>query len=997
MKMKLKYILMILPAVACDITAQTSWEVSPLLQSYKKGEAMFREGNYRGSRDITSEFAERGEDFPILQNRAKFMVAEAAYRAGDKDAAQLLTDFIRNGYDPENRQQAELLLGNLYLTAGDYDRAAAEYEKINPRELVREDREELSLKKGIIMFKEGRYDEAMPLFSDLANQSIKYRNDGIFYKACIDYKNGDYIDAEKGFEKLKQDKAYGKESQYYLTGIYFAGKRYQQALSAGERLLDTDYDGGHKAELMRICGESAFMTGNRDKCISYLKQYRLQTPVPDGNALYMLGVSYYMDGRYGDAIKVLGEIDGGDEALTQSAYLYLGHSYIATGDKDGALLAYERAAEPDADMQAKETALYDYALLLNETSLISFEKSVQAFEKYLNLFPDSKNAAAINELLVERYFTTHNYDAALASINKIKRPSTTILKAKQAILYRMGSEAYINGRDDEAYKLFTQAINMGNYDPGVVGKASFWRGEIAYRNKRYADASADFSRHLKASSESDPTAYYNLGYIKFKTASYNDALDYFDSYVKNIPADGNAKVTADAWNRIGDCRYMAKNYSGAGQAYAKAMELSPATGDYALYRQGLIAGVQKRPTDKVTIMKRLTGEYPDSPYAPNAMLEEGLAFLELGKTTEAAGCFDNLYTKYPQSGAARTGSLQTAMTYINRGETEKATAAYKKVIETYPGSEEAKIAANDLKNIYVQRGDISSYTEYIKKTGNGMVKYDASEMDSLTFLAAENGFLKSPGEKSVAKFTEYMQNYPDGAFTADAAFYTGKYRYESGDVEKSRAQLEKVIHAQGSRFAPDALEILADMEEKGGNYKSAQQYYRELAVKAASPETIRRAKTGDMRMSAALKDYNSVITEATVLLKGNLPDDAAKEALYLRAGAYSAEGKGVEAAADWEKLSSEPRSAYGAEASYRLGQYRMDNKDMKGAEEIVNKLISAGSSNKYWVARGIILLSDISAAKGDKFKAKQYLKSLDSNYEGNDDIKKLINDRINKY
>ncbi|MEG1643552.1 MAG: tetratricopeptide repeat protein, partial [Bacteroidales bacterium] len=922
-----------------------------------------------------------------------------SYLSEDKDAETLLKDFIQHSYDAENIQQARLLLGNIYLAKNDYKKAEAEYEKINPKELIRSNREELLLNSGLIKFKEGDYDEAMPLFSSLASESIIYRNDGIFYKACIDYERNNYVDAEKGFKIIEHDKKYGLTSQYYLIGIYFAGKRYSQSLSSGENLLSARYGNEQEtSEIMRICGVSEFMGGNRKKCIYYLEQYSNSPSVTiDNNALYLLGISYYMDKQYTDAIKTLGEVAGNDEGLTQSAHIYLGHSYIAIGDKDGALLAYERAAESDADMQAKETALYNYALLLNETSLVSFEKSVQTFENYLNLFADSKNASAINELLVDRYFTTHNYDAALVSINNIKRPGATILKAKQAILYRMGSEAYINSRDEEAYNLFTQAINMGNYNPGIVGKASFWRGEIAYRDKRYADASADFSQHLKTSSQTDPTAYYNLGYIKFKTLAYSDALEFFNSYVKNIPENSDVKVLSDAWCRIGDCRYMAKNYTGADQAYAKAGELSPSTGDYALFRRGWIAGLQKRFSDKENIMSLLVQNSPDSPYAPGAMLENGLALLEQGKVSDATACFDKLYLKYPQSKAAKAGALQTAMAYINNGDTEKAIASYKKVIEVYPGSEEARIAASDLKNIYVQHGDISSYTEYVNGVNVGSIKYDVSEMDSLTFLAAENSFLKLPGEKSVIKFSDYIQNYPDGAFVSDAAFYIGRYRYDNKDFSKSRTQLEKVLSTQGSRFADDALTILAAIEEKENNHKAAQQYYRQLAVKNTSPETVKKAKIGELRMSVALKEYNNIISEATALLNGNISDETAKEAIFQRAQAYSGIGRWKEAANDWEILSSDPRNAYGAEACYQLAQYRFNNKEIKKAEEITNSLISGSYSHKYWVARGIILLSDISAAKGDKFKAKQYLKSLSGNYEGKDDIKKLINDRINKY
>ncbi|MEG1643985.1 MAG: hypothetical protein RR293_07575 [Bacteroidales bacterium] len=102
MNKRLKYILLILTLIACNVIAQTSWEASPLLQTYKKGEGMFRDGNYRGSRDITTEFTEKGEDFKVLYERAKFMCAKASYLSEDKDAETLLKDFIQDSYDASN-------------------------------------------------------------------------------------------------------------------------------------------------------------------------------------------------------------------------------------------------------------------------------------------------------------------------------------------------------------------------------------------------------------------------------------------------------------------------------------------------------------------------------------------------------------------------------------------------------------------------------------------------------------------------------------------------------------------------------------------------------------------------------------------------------------------------------------------------------------------------------------------------------------------------------
>ena len=121
------------------------------------------------------------------------------------------------------------------------------------------------------------------------------------------------------------------------------------------------------------------------------------------------------------------------------------------------------------------------------------------------------------------------------------------------------------------------------------------------------------------------------------------------------------------------------------------------------------------------------------------------------------------------------------------------------------------------------------------------------------------------------------------------------------------------------------------------------------------------------------------------------------EVRYYRAKAYSALGNIEGAENDWHELSVTPYSAYSSEAIYMIAETRFNQGMLSEAEESVNSLLSSGNTDRYWIARGIILLSDISAKQGDKFKAKQYINSLKSNYTANDDIQTMIKTRLAKY
>ena len=53
----------------------------------------------------------------------------------------------------------------------------------------------------------------------------------------------------------------------------------------------------------------------------------------------------------------------------------------------------------------------------------------------------------------------------------------------------------------------------------------------------------------------------------------------------------------------------------------------------------------------------------------------------------------------------------------------------------YPGSEEARLALRDLKSIYVDANRVDEFARLVASLP-GQVRFEASEQDSLTYVAA---------------------------------------------------------------------------------------------------------------------------------------------------------------------------------------------------------------------------------------------------------------------
>ena len=88
------------------------------------------------------------------------------------------------------------------------------------------------------------------------------------------------------------------------------------------------------------------------------------------------------------------------------------------------------------------------------------------------------------------------------------------------------------------------------------------------------------------------------------------------------------------------------------------------------------------------------------------------------------------------------------------------------------------------------------------------------------------------------------------------------------------------------------------------------------------------------------------------------------------------------------------RTAQGAEAKYLIAEcyYRQD--DLDKAEEEIMSFTQQQTSQQYWLAKSLILLSDINVERNELFQAKQYLLALQKNYRAQDDIQTIIEDKL---
>ena len=961
----------------------------------ERARLMYDSHNYVGAIDQLTHL----QQLPLSADReeeAELLMALALFERGEGKSLDALIAFIDEHPNSPLATTAQMKIGDYYFYRGDWDNAMLSYSLVRPAAQDLDANEDLLYRKAYCNLRQGHYDEAEQQYHRLA-ATKRYGQASVFYKAYVEYANGNLDDALDRFQHIDPTTELGYQAQYYITQIKYNRGQFADVIATGRQLLSEQKNNYFDAELNRMVGESYYHQGNTREARTYLERYVAE---PEGDiyrtAAYTLGVLDYNEGNYKRAAELMPLATDEDDALAQSAWLYLGQCKLKQNDLNGAARAFEQSAKMNHDRNVRETAFYNYAISQNQGARTPFDKSIEMFETFLNDYPKSRYKDQVEGYLVDAYLTSTDYGKALQSINNIKNPSGKVKRAKQYVLYNLGVQALSNGQDQQAVNYLKQAVDLGNQDKTVLNESRLWLAEAQYRTGDYKGATSNQMSYVNATSKGDDNyslAQYNLGYSLYQQRRYAEAKKAF----QNALAGGKLadELKADAYNRLGDTQYYTQEYAAAQASYDKALaDAKGSAKDYSMYQKAMMLGMTKQYGQQVSALDALIKAYPKSDLVPQAMLEKGNALAYDGKGNEAVAAYNALLKAYPKSVEARKGLLQMAVVDKNMNNEDAAIEAYKKVIKNYPSSEEAQAAAEDMKLIYADRGQLGDFQKFLNAIPNGP-RVDVSEVDRLTFEAAEKAAIAT--KPNITKMQQYLQQNPSGAYAAKARYYIARHNYNNGRLNDALAGLDEALRGnKQASWAEDAMAMRSDALLQLGKANDALQSYKELAELSSSDDNRTTAELGMMRAAKQLSNWNELKNVcASLLQRGGLSAGEEKEVTMNRAIAASHLGDSKSAESDLKTLAKDTKSEEGAQAAYELAQLQFDAGNIKQAERTANSLVDAGTPHAYWLARTFILLSDIYVKQGKTSEAREYLQSLKSNYPGKEkDITEAVDQRL---
>lgn len=956
------------PAAALTLFAPTSGSLNSAATPgfIARATAMYADANHRGTADQLGEAARL---YPTASEHETLRIEQAlnAMTLPGADAEALLDAFLRDYPASAWRNTALAAVADVLFDRGDYADALQAYARVNIDGLDTASANDVLYHRAYCLLKLSDYDQAAAIYATL-ERTADYTDEARFYQGYIAYAKGDYNTAANLFRSVHSATLPAAMADFYLAQINYASADYRDAAANAKKILDSHsashIDPAFIAEMNRIEGESLYRLGDTATAMTYLNRYVDSTDSPQPSALYLLGLNDYEAGRYEEAIRKLTPVSTDDSAMGQSAFLYIGQSYLKLGNYNAATLALDKASRMDYDRKVQEAAFFNLAVAGMQGGKMPFGSSVALLEEFLRRYPNSVYAPEAADYVISGYMTDNNYPAALEAIQRIPNPGPKVLAAKQKVLYTLGTRELQADRAPRALTYLSEAASMTGYDAATAADALLWKGEAQFKTGDYTGAVKSLNSYLKQNNGSNynrALAYYDLGYARLALKNHKEAKADFQKFIDKSGASADKAILADAYNRMADAQYYLSDFSGAASTYSKAYSTNPASGDYPMYQQGIMRGLQRDYRGKIEHLTSMMTTFPQSALIPAALFETGESYGELGDHARAIETYTALATRYPATSQGRQAQLMLAITYLNQGKKQQAIDHYKRVIADYPTSDEARVATDDLKQLLAEQGRVNDYVEFINSIDNAP-KPETAELARLTLVSAEKALEANRLGEAHTAATEVITKYPD------------------------------------SPYATDAMVIKAEVETRQNRTTDAMSTYALLESRASTPADVNRARMGMLRLSRDLGNHDTTIEMADKLLESSILGEAGKrEVKFTKALALSDSGKTAEAIEIWTELADDIDDLYGTKSQFNIAQTYADKGNNTAATDAVNRLIDANPPHDYWLARGFILLSDLLRRKGNTFEADEYLRSLRENYPGNEaDIFRMIDERLKK-
>ncbi len=926
----------------------------------------------------------------------------------DVEAVRLFMQFNKDF--PENiyKNQISFRLGNFYFK-NENKKAREWYSKVIPSELQTEQKDEFYFKYGytFLLLKEPA--KARSTFMNSKESKTDFGYSSKYYYATL------------LFNEDKKSMVVFNEFQDLIVAGKFLDQAYNYQIQIKHQLPNFQecislFSAPEKIKYLTVenrflIGDAHYQLKEYEQAIHYFEHFdsimRVQkTRNLDRNFNYSFGNTYYETGKLDKAISKFNFVLTTPDSLSQLTYYKIATIFKEQYEKTkedkhliNARTAFEKASDMSFDVVVQEDALYNAAVLAFNVDDSPYYESVEIFEKFIKLFPNSERKNDIYQYLVEVYRQTNNFDLALTTIESIDKKDNRLKTMYQTIAFNYGVTLFQRNEFDNAISKF-KLVDKYPMEMGLKSQSKFWMAESKLRHFESLPKKAvkdslmlnesieAFRNYLKDPSGS-PTemrheAYYHLGYIYLKQHNLTESIEMFRVYAKSGTTE--KKKLLDSYLRIGDSYYMTRKDEEAIKYYQDALDLKEGSEDLALYHMSKSNGFLEKNDKKIELLLNLINNYKQSKYMLSALYDLALAYKDdKGDYTNALNYFKKILTDYPKASFYLDCQIEVADIYYLKNDYAKAEGEYQRILDANLTNNAICLkAATGLKNVYTAQSQTDKIAGLIDKYPCAQISTE--EIENLYFEPADKAYEDSLFVAAIPKFETYLSKFPNGRYATEALYFLGDCYGRNANNPKKVELFKQLLAFPINTYSESAAAFVSLQAYNSGEYEQAMKYYIDLEKVSTKPTSLYAARLGIMRSSFLLQKYDTAAVYSKLILEsGNLSNSVRVEAEYSKGISNFKMANYAEALPSLSWITKNTTTSWASEAQYVIAEVYYIQLDYAKSDAEVRLLLKMKPAYNFWIAKSLILQSRICIKQENLFQAEQTIESVLSHYPDKED------------
>ncbi|NND61649.1 MAG: tetratricopeptide repeat protein [Flavobacteriaceae bacterium] len=753
---------------------------------FNNGYAYFKNKRYNEAK----KYFNRVSDSPKYGSQAKYYLGFIAYEGDDYEEATELFEGVK-----DNERYAEGLSyyqADMNFKLGKFEEAITlgleQYDNAEPRE-----RSELSKIIGESYFNLEKYSDAIPYLRDYKGKRGKWNNTDYYQLGYAYYKQNEFENAVKEFNKIVDgNNSVAQNAYYHLGESYLKLNQKQQALNAFKNASEMDFSKQIQEDAWLNYAKLSYEIGNSYQSTPEVILSFLQAYPDNGNSEELKDLlidSYITSKNYEAALDLLENNKSfGNKKAYQKVAFFRGVELYNDGKYEEAVSLFDKSLKEPIDPIFTARATYWKAESDYHSS--NFNESLIGYKQFLQLPEASKTPEYENSRynLAYNYFNLKNYSEAISNYTIFLESSTSDAARRNDAYLRLGDSHFVSSAYWPAMENYNKAIegNSPNKDYAAFQKA------ISYgfvdRNDKKLEELKKFGRAYPKSFYRDD-ALYELGNTYVSRDKTSEAIAAYDQLISELPGSS----------------YVSKS----------------------LLKKALILDNTGRSNEALSLFKKVAGDYPGSEEALQAVATAKIIYIDEGRVNEYADWVNTLDFVEVENSELDDASYQAAERPYLENKTKQAITRFESYLNDFPNGKHALKAHFYLAQMYfaedASEKAISKYAYVVDRERSEFTEQSLARISEL-YLTQNNYKAALPYLLRLETEADFPQNIIFAQTNSMKAYY------ELSDYSNAFKYAEKVLANSkiDNNIKSDAQIIVARSAMKTGDENSAKIAYAEV-------------------------------------------------------------------------------------------------------------------------------------------------------------------------